>query len=229
MAVPGLGREIEVKIASTQAEWEQAFELVADNYQACGYEAGDYDYRFTSYHVLPDTAVFVAKDRERVVATFSLVADNELLGLPMEKTYHPEVQDLRRQGRRLAEVTSLASRDLSLREFLVVFPALIRLMKQYHIRSVATAGSSTSRLVTGSTIAIRLATATGGRRACPRSRHRRRGLPARHALDETAHPRAYRQMFGKALPAAACVRCGFLRTGAPFQQPLQPDRRTPGG
>src|SRR5262245_31445795 len=51
--VPGCTRPIQIKIASTRTEWEEAFRLGADNYQARGFEAGDCDYRFTSYHALP--------------------------------------------------------------------------------------------------------------------------------------------------------------------------------
>ena len=75
-AVPGAGsrREIVVKIASEPDEWEQAFQLVAANYQERGYETTtDKPYRFTPYHALPDTTIFVAKHEGRVVATFSLV------------------------------------------------------------------------------------------------------------------------------------------------------------
>ena len=132
--MPGISREITVKIASEPEEWEQAFELVAANYQEKGYEAATAKpYRFTPYHALPDTTIFVAKHQSRVVATFSLVADNPLLGLPMEALYGAEIAGLRRQSRRLGEVTSLAMTDLGQREFLQVFTAMIRLMKQYHV------------------------------------------------------------------------------------------------
>jgi hypothetical protein len=123
-----------VRRKSARGPEPEAFELVAANYQECGYQAPtDKPYRFTPYHTLPDTFVFVAKHEGRVLATFSLVADNTLLGLPMEAIYGEEIAALRREGRRLAEVTSLASADLGPREFLQVFTALIRLMKQYHV------------------------------------------------------------------------------------------------
>jgi hypothetical protein len=132
--VPGVRREIVAKIASEPEEWEQAFQLVAANYQERGYEATNKPYRFTPYHTLPDTTVFVAKHGGRVVATFTLVADNTLLGLPMELIYGDEVAGLRREGRCLAEVTSLACTDLRPREFLQVFTTLIKVLQQYHVR-----------------------------------------------------------------------------------------------
>src|SRR5262249_18472615 len=84
------------------------------------------------YHALPDTTTYVAKLDDRVLATFSLVPDNILLGLPMEAIYAEEIAALRRTGARLAEVTSFAATDMSLVEFSHVFQALIRLMKQHH-------------------------------------------------------------------------------------------------
>jgi hypothetical protein len=132
VAVPGLTRNVEVKMASERGEWEEAFRVVAQSYRARGYEASAcHDFRFTPYHALPDTVTFVAKEAGQVVATLSLVADNWLLGLPLEEIYRAEVAGLRRAGRRLVEVTSLADRGLNLRDFSPIFVALMRLMAQY--------------------------------------------------------------------------------------------------
>lgn len=131
--VTGISRPIEVKIASTPCEWEQAFQLAASSYQARGYETpGLNRFRFTPYHALPDTRTLVAKHHDEVVATFSIVMDNTLLGLPMEDVYPDEIAALRRQGRRLFEATTLADGGLSTREFLQVFLTLIKLSMQYH-------------------------------------------------------------------------------------------------
>ncbi len=122
-----------MKIASNTDEWEQAFRLVAGNYRARGYEAvSTRPFRFSPFNALPDTVTLVAKHKGEVLATFSIVLDNTLLGLPMESIYGDEIATLRRQGRRLLETTSLADTGLSLREFLKVFIALIRLGMQYH-------------------------------------------------------------------------------------------------
>ena len=131
--VKGISRAIDVKIASTQSEWEQAFQLAASSYQARGYETpGANRLRFTPYHALPDTLTLVAKHEDRVVATFSVVMDNTLLGLPMEDVYPDEIAALRHQGRRLAETTTLADAGLSIREFIQVFLSLIKLAMQHH-------------------------------------------------------------------------------------------------
>jgi hypothetical protein len=133
--VPKLAREIEVKIASKRQEWKEAYELVAMNYQACGYETPlASKMRFTPYHALPDTVTLIAKHAGRVVMTFSLVPDNTMLGLPLESIYKEEVRQLRRQRRRLAEVISLAAdSDVKMREFRQIFVALIKLSIHYHL------------------------------------------------------------------------------------------------
>jgi hypothetical protein len=131
--VPGLARELQVKIASEPDEFEQAFALLAENYRARGYEPqGDKPFRFTPYHVLPETVTLVALDGDCVCATLTLVPDSEILGLPMESIYGAEVARLRAAGLRPAEAISLADTDLSIREFVQVFKALIKLAMQYH-------------------------------------------------------------------------------------------------
>ena len=131
--VPGIARDIQVKIASEFEEWEQAFELVASNYRAKGYEAESAKpFRFTPYHALPDTITPVAIHEGKVVATLTFVADNTILGLPMESIYGSEIEVLRGAGRRLGETTSLADSGLSTREFLQVFVTLIQVVMQHH-------------------------------------------------------------------------------------------------
>jgi hypothetical protein len=133
--VPGLTREIRVKIATEKNELEQAFELLVQNYRVRGYEPqGDRPYRFTRYHALPGTVTLVALDEARVRATLSLVPDSSILGLPAESIYGPEVARLRADGFRPAEGISLADAGLTIREFIQVFKALIKLAIQYHAR-----------------------------------------------------------------------------------------------
>lgn len=133
--VSGITREIRVKIATEHDELEDAFRLLATNYRACGYEPESPGiYRFTPFHVLPGTVTLVAKHREQVVATLSVVPDTKLCGLPLEPVYTEEINGLRDQGRNLAEAMSLADRDLGVREFVRVFKTLIMVGIQYHVR-----------------------------------------------------------------------------------------------
>jgi hypothetical protein len=91
-------------------------------------------YRFTPFHALRDTITIVATHERSVVATLSLVPDGPILGLPMESIYGAEIEELRREGRWMAEAISLADAGLSIREFILVFKAMIKLALQYHAR-----------------------------------------------------------------------------------------------
>jgi hypothetical protein len=133
LIVPGTTRDIRVKIAEGFGELEQAFELVSTNPRARGCGAlGDVPSRFTPFRAPWGTVTIVAKHQERVVATLSLVADGPSLGLPLERIYGAEVEQLRRQGRRMAETISLADSGLSAQEFVLVLKAMIKLAVQYH-------------------------------------------------------------------------------------------------
>jgi hypothetical protein len=130
---PGINRDIEVKIASDRQEWEQAIQFVAANYRVRGYEIGSSGpLRFTPYHALPDTQALDADHNGHVVATFSVVRDNTLLGPPAESMYAEEIAVLRSKRHRLLEPTSLADTGLSVRDFLQVFAVLIKLGMPYH-------------------------------------------------------------------------------------------------
>jgi hypothetical protein len=206
--VAGLSREIHVKIASERREWEEAFRLVAESYRARGYEPPDSSaIRFTRHHALPETVVFVAKHKGHVVCTFSMVPDNRMLGLPMDSIYESEIQELRGQGRRLAELTSLADKGLSPREFLYVFIALLRLAHQYHVDQggdtwVITVNPRHRSFYTKKMGYVPL----GVCRAYPTVQN----APAEaffldQKLMKANAPKMYEELFGKPLPASALV------------------------
>lgn len=205
--VPGLGRDVWVKLASTPAEWAGAFELVTDNYQARGYEACSAgELRFTSYHALPETMVLVAQTAGRVVATFSLVADNQLLGLPLESIYGPEIRVLRRNGRKIFETISLADRDLGQREFLQVFMTMIQLAWQYIIASSAEVTNVITVNPRHSAYYTKVLgyAPLGPRRSYPRAQ----GHPAEAffldpGLMLAKAPGVHQRLFGRRLPRAA--------------------------
>lgn len=112
------------KIATAQAELERSFELVWDAYVKVGLQAADTDpIRFTKYHLLPTTKVFIAVHRPEllkaqpdyeqlkapgdIVGTLTLVGDSPL-GLPMEEVCGQSVRQLRDAGGNPAEVIGLA-------------------------------------------------------------------------------------------------------------------------
>ena len=205
VAVPGVSRDIRIQIATTRSDWEQAFQLVADNYQARGFEAGGGDYRFTTHHALPETIVLVAKEGTRVVATLSLVPDSVQLGLPLESLYGDELSQLRRQGRRMVETTCLADRGLSAREFVQVFTALMQLGWQYWNAR----GYRTNVITVSPRHAAFYTRLLGYQRLGPRRAYAQvQGAPAEAfyldpELMQAHAPAMHQRIFGQRLPANA--------------------------
>jgi hypothetical protein len=121
----------EFKVANTPAERRDAFRLVYDAYLRAGLaRPNPHRVRVTPYHLLPTTHVFIARYQGEVISTLSLVGDNEL-GLPMESVYGAEIDRRRTLGLSISEVSCLADRRSSRREFLTVFCGLSRVMAQF--------------------------------------------------------------------------------------------------
>lgn len=101
-----------LKWAETVEERQAAFSLVHDEYLRQGYLArptpSGMIYRL--HHLLPTSLTLVLKDGDATIGTLTHVLDTDLYGLPMDKLYGRELDALRRQGCRLAELSALAVR-----------------------------------------------------------------------------------------------------------------------
>lgn len=112
------------KIATSRDELEECFRLVWKSYVQVGLQAPDTPpLRYTKYHLMPSTKVFVAfyhpelsdadpdyeklKKPGKVVGTLTLVGDSSF-GLPMEEVCKSSVQEIRGAGGNPAEVIGLA-------------------------------------------------------------------------------------------------------------------------
>ena len=101
-------RTTSFKIASTRHEWEAALGLVYRVYVRSGLiRTNRHQVRVIPHHALPSTEVLIAAEGNKILGTLSIVGDGEL-GLPMETIYAEEVEQLRRQRLRIAEVSCLA-------------------------------------------------------------------------------------------------------------------------
>ncbi len=137
---------VRYKIAQETPELERAFELVWRRYVDVGLQRkDDACIRFTKYHLLPTTKVLIATyypglDVENpdysaaaksgiVVGTLSIIIDS-LLGLPIEELCQAEIEQLRDQGHRIAEIVALAI-DPDFRDYIVMH--LYRMMFSYVI------------------------------------------------------------------------------------------------
>jgi hypothetical protein len=123
------------KVADNQHDRSAAFRLVHDAYVDAGLMCRNVSQmRVMPHHLLATTAVFVALDNDRVIATLSLVGDGRL-GLPMESVYAREVSDIRQPDCWLGEVSALASAPASTAAVgLDVVVGLMRLMAQFSRR-----------------------------------------------------------------------------------------------
>ncbi len=136
---------VNYSIAGERDLIEEAFHLVYQAYTEVGLQAeNDARIRFTKYHIIPTTKVFVAVFRpeltkpdferqhvnegKRVVGTLTLVLDSEL-GIPVEQVCGPEIQQMRDKGARMAEVIALAIDPQFRRHNVMMY--LYRIMFEY--------------------------------------------------------------------------------------------------
>lgn len=102
-----------IKIAENLTEHRQAFALVYQEYVQSGYipNPAPNGEVFSLYNLLPETAVFVVKSYQTVISTLSQFYDSKLFGLPMDSIYRDELSELRKKGRRIAEIGALATKS----------------------------------------------------------------------------------------------------------------------
>ena len=97
------------KIADSIDELSKAYRLVHDAYVKKGYMDPDPSgMRVTKHTLNPNTTTFIGLQNKRAISTISLYRDSDS-GLPMDVIYKKELDTLRLQGRKIAEVGSLAA------------------------------------------------------------------------------------------------------------------------
>jgi hypothetical protein len=124
-----------IKIADTRDELEQAFSLVYGEYRKLGYitEPNASEISLSIYNIMPETAVFIFKSYLTVISTLTQVFDSRLFGLPMDVLYQEELDTLRNDNRKLAEIVALAtSRE---RRWRNVFMYLTRAMTWFALQN----------------------------------------------------------------------------------------------
>lgn len=124
------------RLAGSFGEREQAFDLVQQSYARNGLDGGRAGARFSVFHLLPTTSIFVALRGGRVVGTLSLIEDTPL-GVPMEQSHPAEVQLTRETDDRFAEigVLALAPGEAGQGVPLMLYGALFRWARRHrHVR-----------------------------------------------------------------------------------------------
>jgi N-acyl amino acid synthase FeeM len=126
--------DLDVRIAANRRDFVGAFELVYFAYLTKGYirpQPGRMVYQ--SVFGLPTSRTMVAAaPGDNVAGTLSIVGDNRF-GFQLETTYRDEVQLLRDEGRKLAEITCLTIENAGGFRPTEVFAALTRFTIQYAI------------------------------------------------------------------------------------------------
>ncbi len=90
-------------------ELQQAYHLVHDTYVQQGYILPQPSHmRLRTYEAVAQSATFVAKSEGQTVGVIGLVFDSPDMGLPSDDVFADEINALRKQGRKVAEVTNLA-------------------------------------------------------------------------------------------------------------------------
>lgn len=120
-------KDFSVKIANTEDELVQALSLVQSEYEKKKLVSNS-QARITKYNLLPTVVVFVAKNKDKVVGTVSLIVDTSL-GLPADKISY--LSPLRRTGFRVAEISALAVDESWRKKGSVVFFALVGYCTRY--------------------------------------------------------------------------------------------------
>lgn len=107
-----LQKPFDIKIADELSDWIGSFRLLYEEYLRAGYIVEENSSRilFNIHHILPGTAVSVAKVFKTPVSTLTLFLDNRMFGLPSDRIYQEELNKLRDRGRVIAELGSLVSK-----------------------------------------------------------------------------------------------------------------------
>jgi len=100
-----------IKIAETRDELAQSFTLVYKEYLASGYIKSPHpsEMHFSIFNFLPATCVFIFRTYTTVISTLTQIFDTPLFGLPMDALYKEELDSLRAQGRKITELSALAT------------------------------------------------------------------------------------------------------------------------
>ncbi|WP_150112193.1 N-acyl amino acid synthase FeeM domain-containing protein [Desulfonatronovibrio hydrogenovorans] len=100
-----------VKFAETREELEKAFSLVYQIYLQKKFitEPKPHQMLYSIYSLLPDTVHIIAKSYLSVISNLTQIFDTPEFGLPMDVIYRPELDELRNQGRKIVELSALAT------------------------------------------------------------------------------------------------------------------------
>lgn len=100
-----------IKIAESRDEYAQSFALVYREYLDSGYITSPHPsgLHFSAFNFLPSTCIFIFRTFLTVISTLTQIFDSDEFGLPMDALYREELDHLRSQGRKITELSALAT------------------------------------------------------------------------------------------------------------------------
>ena len=122
-----------VEFALRREQFEEAFRVVYQEYLRKGYcSPNPLGIRASIFNALPEVATFCFWRQDKLLATASLIPDSEM-GLPLEQVYPKEIEALRKQGRKLCEVSLLALNSNEISKGILPLYFAERLRALYHL------------------------------------------------------------------------------------------------
>jgi len=106
--------EVEMPNMRVSARFEElynSFRLVYKKYMKQGYINNPHpkEIYYTIHSLLPRTRIFSFCSHNNVISTLSFIQDSKLFGLPMDTLYKKEIDVFRKQGKKVVELSALAS------------------------------------------------------------------------------------------------------------------------
>lgn len=107
---PSIFESVDYHIVRTREEAHNAYALVYKEYLKRNYiDTSEMCMRVSIHNALPETTTFVGTSSDGAVLCTATIIPDSPLGLPMDAIYADELAPLRSQGKKLCEVSMLAS------------------------------------------------------------------------------------------------------------------------
>ena len=120
-------QKYQLEVAGTMAQRLRVWSLVYHYYREMNFiRENDVELHYSVYDALPQTTSFLITCDGVDIGTLTVIFDSPL-GLPADEIYHEELNDLRKQGRRLTEIVSLVNQMANPHEGMEVLWRLYRL------------------------------------------------------------------------------------------------------
>lgn len=122
-----------IKFAETREELSQTFSLIHTVYRQKKFIKAPkpHGMLYSVFSLLPDTTHVIGKSYNQTISNLTVLFDSQAFGLPMDAIYKQELDDIRTQGRKVIELSSLAT--LREHRWKNIFNYLVQVMYWYAV------------------------------------------------------------------------------------------------